>query len=243
MSDRYTGARSILKARNRPAGRRLRRSTHRGLGLTRESEGECGRGGKIRDEDIALVRERTSIVDVISEHVTLKSAGGGNVKGLCPFHDEKTPSFTVSSARNVYFCHGCGAGGDAIRFVMELRPSDLRRGGRAAGRQGRRRSCATTRPVRLPNRQHQGQKQRLVAANLAAGRVLCRAADGAGGPGGAGVSRRSADSTATTRADLRLRIRAGGLGHRWSSTCARPASPVPEMDAAPVWPRRRRSGT
>ena len=51
--------------------------------------------GRIRDEDIALVRERTSIVDVISEHVTLKSAGGGNLKGLCPFHDEKTPSFTV----------------------------------------------------------------------------------------------------------------------------------------------------
>src|SRR5256714_11582678 len=75
--------------------------------------------GKIRDEDIGLVRERTSIVDVISEQVTLKPAGGGNLKGLCPFHDEKTPSFTVSSARNVYFCHGCGAGGDAIRFVME----------------------------------------------------------------------------------------------------------------------------
>ncbi len=57
--------------------------------------------GKIRDEDIGLVRERTSIVDVISEQVTLKPAGGGNLKGLCPFHDEKTPSFTVSSTRNV----------------------------------------------------------------------------------------------------------------------------------------------
>src|SRR5262249_61610819 len=75
--------------------------------------------GKIRDEDIALVRERTSIVDVISEQVTLKPAGAGNLKGLCPFHDEKTPSFTVSTARNVYYCHGCGTGGDAIRFVME----------------------------------------------------------------------------------------------------------------------------
>src|SRR3712207_8557810 len=60
--------------------------------------------GRIRDEDIALVRERTAIADVISETVTLKSAGGGNLKGLCPFHDEKTPSFTVSPARNVYFC-------------------------------------------------------------------------------------------------------------------------------------------
>src|SRR5256886_17599336 len=74
--------------------------------------------GKIRDEDIGLLRERTSIVDVISEQVTLKPAGGGNLKGLCPFHDEKTPSFTVSSARNVYFCPGFGPGGDAIRFVM-----------------------------------------------------------------------------------------------------------------------------
>src|SRR5258706_7224704 len=75
--------------------------------------------GKIRDEDIALVRERTSIVDVISEQVTLKPAGGGNLKGLCPFHDEKTPSFTVSSARNVYYCHGCGAGGLALPVVVE----------------------------------------------------------------------------------------------------------------------------
>ncbi|MGH2603222.1 MAG: CHC2 zinc finger domain-containing protein, partial [Dehalococcoidia bacterium] len=60
--------------------------------------------GRIRDADIALVRERTAIADVISEHVTLKPAGPGNLKGLCPFHDEKTPSFNVSTARNVYYC-------------------------------------------------------------------------------------------------------------------------------------------
>jgi CHC2 zinc finger len=76
--------------------------------------------GRIRDEDIALVRERTAIADVISEQVTLKPAGGGNLKGLCPFHDEKTPSFTVAPARNVYFCHGCGTGGDAIKFIMDV---------------------------------------------------------------------------------------------------------------------------
>ena len=74
--------------------------------------------GRIRDEDVALVRERTSIVDVVSEYVTLKPAGGGNVKGLCPFHDEKTPSFNVAAPKGVYFCYGCGAGGDAITFVM-----------------------------------------------------------------------------------------------------------------------------
>jgi DNA primase len=60
--------------------------------------------GRVKDEDIALVRDRTSIADVVGETVTLRPAGGGNLKGLCPFHDEKTPSFTVSPARNVYFC-------------------------------------------------------------------------------------------------------------------------------------------
>src|SRR5215468_1541134 len=75
--------------------------------------------GRIRDEDIALVRERTSIVDVISERVTLKSAGTDSLKGLCPFHDEKTPSFTVSISRNVFYCHGCANGGDAFRFLMD----------------------------------------------------------------------------------------------------------------------------
>jgi DNA primase len=75
--------------------------------------------GRIRDEDITLLRERVSIVDVISEHVTLKPAGGGNLRGLCPFHDEKTPSFHVKPSQNVYYCFGCAAGGDAIRFVME----------------------------------------------------------------------------------------------------------------------------
>ena len=52
--------------------------------------------GRIRDEDIALVREKTPIADVIGEHVQLRNAGGGNLKGICPFHDEKSPSLWVS---------------------------------------------------------------------------------------------------------------------------------------------------
>ncbi len=124
--------------------------------------------GKIRDEDIALVRERTSIVDVISERVTLKSAGGGNVKGLCPFHDEKTPSFTVSSARNVYFCHGCGAGGDAIRFVMDCdHLMFVEAVERLAARAGVELRYEAGGPA--PVRQNQGHKQRLIAANKVAG--------------------------------------------------------------------------
>jgi DNA primase len=122
--------------------------------------------GKIRDEDIALVRERTSIVDVISEQVTLKPAGGGNLKGLCPFHDEKTPSFTVSSARNVYFCHGCGAGGDAIRFVMETEHlSFVESIERLAGRAGVQLRYVEAGPA--PVRQ-QGTRQRLLEAHRAA---------------------------------------------------------------------------
>lgn len=76
--------------------------------------------GRIREEDIAEVREKSRIDDVISAYVTLKSAGGGNLKGLCPFHDEKSPSFNVTPSRGMYHCFGCGAGGDVIKFVMEI---------------------------------------------------------------------------------------------------------------------------
>ncbi len=123
-------------------------------------------GGRVRDEDIALVRERSSIVDVASEQVTLKSAGGGNLKGLCPFHDEKTPSFTIAQARNVYFCHGCGAGGDVINFVQKIdHLSFIEAVERLADRAGivLRRvegGSAPTRPT--------GQRQRLVDAHKAA---------------------------------------------------------------------------
>ncbi|GAA2578628.1 DNA primase [Dactylosporangium fulvum] len=124
--------------------------------------------GKIRDEDIALVRERTAIADVISEHVTLKSAGGGNLKGLCPFHDEKTASFNVSPARNVYFCHGCGAGGDAIKFLMDHdHLTFVESVERLAGRAGLQLRYVEAGPA--PIRQT-GQKQRLIAAHAEAAR-------------------------------------------------------------------------
>ena len=61
---------------------------------------------------------RVDIVDVVGRHVELKKAGI-NHKGLCPFHGEKTPSFIVSPSRQTYHCFGCGAHGDAIRFLVE----------------------------------------------------------------------------------------------------------------------------
>jgi len=76
--------------------------------------------GRIRDDDIAEVREKARIDDVVSSYVTLKRAGGGSWKGLCPFHDEKTPSFNVNPARQFWHCFGCGEGGDVISFVMKI---------------------------------------------------------------------------------------------------------------------------
>ena len=75
--------------------------------------------GLISEEDIAQVRERAAIYDVVSPHVMLKPAGGGSYKGLCPFHDEKSPSFQITPARNFFHCFGCGEGGDVIAFVMK----------------------------------------------------------------------------------------------------------------------------
>ncbi|MBA2738785.1 MAG: DNA primase [Nocardioidaceae bacterium] len=76
--------------------------------------------GRIRDEDIALVRERAAIDEVVSAYVTLRGAGGGSQKGLCPFHDEKTPSFTVTPARQYFHCFGCGQGGDVFTFLQQV---------------------------------------------------------------------------------------------------------------------------
>ncbi len=76
--------------------------------------------GRIRDESIQLVRERAAIDQVIIEAgVALKSAGGGRLKGLCPFHDEKTPSFNVNPANGYYMCFGCGESGNVISFVTK----------------------------------------------------------------------------------------------------------------------------
>jgi DNA primase len=74
--------------------------------------------GLIREDDIALVRERADIVEIVRQYVTLKPAGGGAFKGLCPFHDEKSPSFHVRPGKG-FHCFGCSEGGDVISFLMK----------------------------------------------------------------------------------------------------------------------------
>ena len=76
--------------------------------------------GRIRDEDIAAVRDRSPIDEVVGEYLQLKNAGGGSLKGLCPFHEEKTPSFNVTPARGLFYCFSCAEGGDAIKFVQKI---------------------------------------------------------------------------------------------------------------------------
>lgn len=75
---------------------------------------------KIRGDDIAEVRERARIDEVVAQSVALKPAGGGSFKGLCPFHDERSPSFHVSPAKGLWYCFGCGEGGDTLDFVMRV---------------------------------------------------------------------------------------------------------------------------
>ncbi|WP_313716956.1 DNA primase, partial [Arsenicicoccus bolidensis] len=127
----------------------------------------------IKPEDIAQVKERTSIEDVVREHVTLRSAGPGSLKGLCPFHDEKTPSFTVRPAVGAYHCFGCGEGGDVIRFVQEVdHLSFVEAVERLAARSG----------VELryedgdaPQREPAGKRQRLVEAHRVASEFYAEA--------------------------------------------------------------------
>jgi len=72
----------------------------------------------IDNNSIEQLKQIVDIVDVVGNYVELKKSGS-TYKGLCPFHDEKTPSFIVSPAKQFYKCFGCGAGGDAIKFLME----------------------------------------------------------------------------------------------------------------------------
>jgi len=122
--------------------------------------------GRIRDDSIAEVRQATDVVVLVGEYVTLRPGGGTRMKGLCPFHQEKTPSFTVDSTRGLFHCFGCSVGGDAIDFLMKQETLsfteaverlahragiELRYEGRSAGERG-----------------SMGRKSRLVAAHTEA---------------------------------------------------------------------------
>src|SRR2546422_594594 len=117
----------------------------------------------ILEEDVARVREATNIVAVASEHLALRRVGR-RYQGLCPFHAEKTPSFTLNPELGLYHCFGCGVGGDAISFVREVEHLDfvgaVERLASRAGISLRYDDAATTR--------HRQRRDRLVEAVAAA---------------------------------------------------------------------------
>ncbi|MDP3971962.1 MAG: DNA primase [Candidatus Nanopelagicales bacterium] len=118
---------------------------------------------RIQDSDIAAVRERAHVDDVIREVVALKSAGGGSYKGLCPFHDERTPSFHVTPSKGFWHCFGCQEGGDVIDFVRKIDQLTFAEAvEKLAGRVGI--TLRYEEGGAAPNRQ-QGERTRLVEAH------------------------------------------------------------------------------
>ncbi len=121
--------------------------------------------GRIRDEDVTYVRDRSPIDEVIGDYVQLKNAGGGQKKGLCPFHDEKSPSFHVTPSKGFFHCFGCQTGGDVIAFMMKIEHlTFMETIERLAERIGYQLTYEQSSGQRAPV----GQRTRLVAANVAA---------------------------------------------------------------------------
>lgn len=81
--------------------------------------------GEYMHSDVDLIKERINIVDIVGDYVKLTKAGA-NWKGLCPFHQEKTPSFTVHEEKQIYHCFGCTKGGDVLSFIMEIESMEFR---------------------------------------------------------------------------------------------------------------------
>ncbi|MBU8811205.1 DNA primase [Mycolicibacterium goodii] len=77
-------------------------------------------GGRIPDRDIAAIRDKVRIEDIVGDYVQLRRAGADSLKGLCPFHDEKTPSFHVRPNHGHFHCFGCGEGGDVYAFIQKI---------------------------------------------------------------------------------------------------------------------------
>ncbi|MBH5334696.1 DNA primase [Streptomyces pactum] len=132
--------------------------------------------GRINDDDVRAVRDAVPIDAVVSEYLQLRNAGGGNLKGLCPFHDEKSPSFHVSPSKGLFYCFGCQEGGDTVDFVMKVDhlsfAETIERLASQAGITLRYEQGSAT-----PGRQ-QGDRTRYVEAHKAAARFYAEQLDG-----------------------------------------------------------------
>lgn len=137
---------------------------------------------RINEETVREIRERSDIVEVISSYLPLKRSGA-NYQGLCPFHQEKSPSFNVNAPRQIFHCFGCGEGGNVFTFVMRMEgltfPEAVKRLGEKAG------ITVEETPVTPADRQRRDQRELLLRINEAAclfyHRLLLE--DAAGAPG------------------------------------------------------------
>jgi len=147
--------------------------------------------GLIPDEIVHRIRDGADIVDLVARHVSLKRSGRSH-KGLCPFHDEKTPSFHVNPERGTYYCFGCHEGGDAISFLMKVENLTFPEALRALARE---------RGIEIPETRSgpPGQTERLYAAVEAAQARYRRALAAAGNPAAAYLERRGLDGDAIER--------------------------------------------
>ncbi len=121
--------------------------------------------GLIKRSDIDEVRSRTNIGEVVGEYVTLKRAGVGSLSGLCPFHDERSPSFHVRPQVGFYHCFGCGEGGDVFTFLQKM---DHVTFSEAVERLAQRLNFTLSYEDGGPAREEQGNRRRILAANEAA---------------------------------------------------------------------------
>jgi len=137
---------------------------------------------RIKEETVREIRERSDIVEVISSYLPLKRSGA-NYHGLCPFHQEKSPSFNVNAPRQIFHCFGCGTGGNVFTFIMRMEglsfPEAVKRLGEKAG------IAVEETPVTPADRQRRDQRERLLRINEAAcdfyHRLLLEDAAGAAG--------------------------------------------------------------
>src|SRR5277367_4773273 len=131
--------------------------------------------GRIPDRDVAAIRERVHIEEIVGDYVQLRRAGADSLKGLCPFHDEKSPSFHVRPNHGHFHCFGCGEGGDVYAFIQKIEHvSFVEAVELLADRVGH--TITYSGPATSVQRDR-GSRSRLVAANAAAAEFYAAALD------------------------------------------------------------------
>jgi DNA primase len=165
--------------------------------------------GLIKRSDIDEVRTRTNIADIVGDYVTLKSAGGGSFKGLCPFHEERSPSFHVRPQVGFYHCFGCGEGGDVFTFLQKLDHVSFSEAvERLAGRLGYELHYEDGGQA-----SDHGNRARLLAANVAAAEFyVAQLATPEAEPGRVFLGERGFDQAAAERFGIGFAPRGGALG-------------------------------